>query len=293
MSVNTCRLCGAGELHTVYSGPIRAGGADSGKVNGFSIRGCAACGIEFLDPFPEDTEAYYTGKEYWEDHHGPVNVAKLHAKHGPEQRRWFYEVGGETLRGKRVVDFGCGAGIFLDMAKGLAAETIGVDLAEHFREHLQSHGHRFLRGSDGLADESVDVVVSFDTLEHVPDPVDFLKEIRRVLKPGGQAFLGMPNQDDFLKKFVAEYIPFFYHLSHLYYFSARALQFSFEQVGFANIAIGNVHKYDLTNMLVWACDRKGVGTPGSDVFDAFTEDAWRANLERQGIASHLFAVVRK
>ncbi|MCW5874823.1 MAG: class I SAM-dependent methyltransferase [Anaerolineales bacterium] len=293
MSANTCRLCGAKEPNTTYSGPIRAGGADSGTVDGFSIRGCAACGVEFLDPFPEDTEAYYTGKEYWEDHHGPVNVAKLYAKHGPEQRRWFYEVSGEMLRNQRVVDFGCGAGIFLDMAKGLAAETIGVDLAEHFREHLEANGHKFLRGSDSLAENSVDVVVSFDTLEHVPDPLAFLQEIRRVLKPGGRAFVGLPNQDDFLKTFVPDYIPFFYHLSHLYYFSTRALQFAFEQAGFADIHIGNVHKYDITNMLVWARDRKGIGTPGSDVFDRYTEDTWRGNLERQGIASHLYAVVRK
>jgi len=280
-------------LHSVYGGSIRAAGANSGKVDGFSILGCAACGVEFLDPFPEDTQAYYTGKEYWEDHHGPLDITKLQAKHGPEQLRWFYEVGGEALRGKRVADFGCGAGIFLDMAKGLAAETIGVDLAEHFRGHLERQGHQFLHGSEDLADDSVDVVVSFDTLEHVPEPIIFLKEIRRVLKPRAQAFIGLPNQDDFLKAFVPEYVPFFYHLSHLYYFSASALQFAFEQAGLVDINISNIHKYDITNALVWARDRKGVGAPGSDVFDRSTEEAWRANLERQGIASHLYAVVRK
>lgn len=293
MNAIRCRLCGAGTLCTVYSGPIRAAGVDSGGVDGFSILGCTACGVEFLDPFPKDTQAYYSGKDYWEDHHGPVEVAKLRAKHGPEQRRWFYEVGGETLRNQRVVDFGCGAGIFLDMAKGLASETIGVDLADHFGEHLERHGHQFLHTSEILADGSVDVAVSFDTLEHVPEPIAFLKDIRRVLKPSGRAFIGLPNQDDFLKKFVPEYVPFFYHLSHLYYFSAPALEFTFEQAGFTDITIGNVHKYDLTNMLAWAHDHKGVGTPGSDVFDCYTEEAWRSNLERQGIASHLYAVVRK
>jgi 2-polyprenyl-3-methyl-5-hydroxy-6-metoxy-1,4-benzoquinol methylase len=283
-----CRLCGGADLAVVYQGPIRAGGAESGKVEGFSIIACKQCGVEFLDPFPEDTEAYYSGKQYWEDHHGPVDIAKLQAKHGPEQRRWFYEVGAQNLRGQRLIDFGCGAGIFLDMAKGLAAQTAGVDLAAHFRQHLEASGHQFLSDSASVSDNSFDVAVSFDTLEHVPGPVDFLKEVRRVLKPGGKFFIGVPNQQDFLKTLVQEYLPFFYHLSHVYYFSAQALTFALREAGFQGIQIGNVHKYDLSNMVIWARDRKGAGSPGSDVFDRYTEENFRSNLERQGIASHLF-----
>jgi SAM-dependent methyltransferase len=275
-------------LVVAYQGPIRAGGAESGKVEGFSIIGCKQCGVEFLDPFPEDTEAYYSGKQYWEDHHGPVDIAKLQAKHGPEQRRWFYEVGAQNLRGQRLIDFGCGAGIFLDMARGLADQTAGVDPATHFKQHLEASGHQFLSDSASVSDNSFDVAVSFDTLEHVPDPVDFLKEVRRALKPGGKFFIGVPNQEDFLKTLVRDYLPFFYHLSHVYYFSARSFAFALNEAGFQGIQIGNVHKYDLSNMLIWARDRKGAGSPGSDVFDRYTEENFRSNLERQGIASHLF-----
>jgi hypothetical protein len=87
---------------------------------------------------------------------------------------------------------------------------------------------------------------------------------------------------------VQDYLPFFYHLSHVYYFSARSLTFALNEAGFQGIRIGNVHKYDLSNMLIWARDRKGAGSPGGDVFDRYTEESFRSNLERQGIASHLF-----
>lgn len=286
-SAKNCRLCGSSKVSLIYDGPIRAGGADSGTVDGYRVLGCADCGVEFLDPFPTDTEAYYQGEQYWVDHHGPVNVAKLQAKHGPEQKRWFAEVGEQTLRGKRLGDFGCGVGIFLDMAKGVAAETVGVDLAEHFKAHLETSGHRFAHGAQELKPSSLDVVVSFDTLEHVPETKNFLKDIYGVLDKGGQAFIGVPNQRDFLKKLVPEYLPFFYHLSHLYYFNEEALRRALTEAGFRDIQASFVHKYDLMNMVVWAQDRKGIGTKGSDLFDAATEDDFRGNLERQGIASHV------
>lgn len=281
-----CRLCGSSKVSKIYDGPIRAGGADSGTVDGYRVLGCAECGVEFLDPFPTDTEAYYQGEQYWVDHHGPVNVAKLQAKHGPEQKRWFAEVGEANLRGKRLGDFGCGVGIFLDMAKGVAAETVGVDLAEHFKAHLEASGHRFAHGAQELKSSSLDVVVSFDTLEHVPDTKSFLTDIYGVLDKGGQLFIGVPNQRDFLKKLVPDYLPFFYHLSHLYYFNEKALRWALQKAGFNGIQASFVHKYDLMNMIVWARDRKGIGTRGSEIFDAGTEDHFRTDLERQGIASH-------
>lgn len=292
-SVRNCRLCGAPDLRQVYAGPIRAGGAESGTVAGYSILACANCGIEFLDPFPNDTDAYYSGKQYWEDHHGPVNVAKLQAKHGPEQRRWFYEVGAQSLRGKRVADLGAGVGIFLDLAKGSAAETIGVDLAEHFRAHVEASGHRFVLRANELSAASVDVIVSFDTLEHVSEPARFLAEAFRILDKGGTIYIGVPNQADFLKRFVPDYLPFFYHLSHLWYFNENALRRLMSEAGFAQIQASYVHKYDLTNMITWARDRKGVGTSESDVFDSFTEESFRSNLQRQGIASHLLMKASK
>lgn len=285
--VQRCRLCGSPELTLVYTGPIRVGGTDSGQIDGFSVFGCANCGIEFLDPFPSDTKAYYSSQKYWEDHHGPVDIPKLQAKLGPEQQRWFEEIGPANLRGKRLADFGCGMGLFLDFCKQVAKETIGVDPAGHFEKHVVSQGHRFVQNSADLKSDSVDVVVSFDTLEHVPETKPFLTEIHRVLSNGGLVYLGVPNQGDFLKRLVPDYLPFFYHYSHLYYFSPPALQYALRECGFINVQISFVHKYDLMNMIVWARDKKGIGTKGSEIFDRFSEESFRNNLERQGIASHI------
>jgi len=288
-----CRLCGSIQLETIYDGPIRSGGAASGYEDGFSVRQCASCGIAFLDPFPVQLKEYYETERYWVNHHGNTGVAKIQRKLQPEQLRWLSEIGLGCLRGKRVADFGCGAGIFLDLARGIASETLGVDPAEHFRDHLEQSGHQFFQHGDQIDAESVDVAVSFDTIEHLEMPVEFLKSIYRCLRSNGHLYLGVPNQKDFLKQIVPAYLPFFYHKSHLFYFSVDTLVRLFEEAGFRDCRVQFVHKYDLMNLVVWARDSKGQGVKGSDMFDRAMEDSFRANLERQGISSHILVSATK
>ena len=166
-----CRLCSSEDVSTIYAGPIRSGGADSAYEDGFTIKVCGTCGIAFLDPFPGQLKSYYHTEQYWTDRYGAIEAPELQRKHDPEQLRWLQEIGSDRLRGKRVADFGCGAGVFLDLVAGIASETIGVDLARHFQEHLESNGHHYVQYAEELAADSVDVAVSFDTLEHMePTP---------------------------------------------------------------------------------------------------------------------------
>jgi 2-polyprenyl-3-methyl-5-hydroxy-6-metoxy-1,4-benzoquinol methylase len=288
-----CKLCGSPDVNTIYKGPIRSGGAESGYEDGFTVKECGACGIAFLDPFPNELRNYYETEDYWRSHHGPIEIRKLQQKLGPEQLRWAYEIGTERLRDKRIADFGCGAGLFLDLIGGIAAETIGVDLARHFQPHLEANGHRYIQNANDLGDESIDVAVSFDTLEHLMNPKQFLDAIFAAMVPRGIFFLGVPNQNDFLKELVPAYLPFFYHKSHLFYFSATTLINLLEEIGFQHCTVRYVHKYDIMNLISWARDGKGTGKKGSDLFDQFTEDAFQTNIERQGIASHIFVEAYK
>jgi len=288
-----CRLCGQPSHDTVYDGPIRSGGADSSTEDGYRVLRCQSCGIVFLHPLPADLDDYYSGEDYWRHHHGSANLAELHRKHDPEQSRWFAEVGTETLRGRRVADFGCGAGIFLDHARAIATETVGVDATTMFADHLESQGHRFAIHGEQLEPGSVDVAVSFDTLEHIVEPDRFLRSIHRALGEGGTLFVGVPNQRDFLKALVPEYLPFFYHRSHLYYFDSETLGNLLTDSDFTPLETRFIHKYDIMNMVGWARDRVGRGRVGGEVFDDRTERDFRIDIERQGIASHILVTAMR
>ncbi len=286
----SCPLCAHTGLEPVYDGPIRSGGAESGFEDGYRVLRCGSCGIVFLHPVPETLHKYYEGDGYWIHHHGSVDIQALQRKHDVDQQRWFVEVGVENVRDRRVADFGCGPGFFLDQVRGVAAKTIGVDASGAFEGHILAKGHQFRRFGNGPESGWADVAVSFDTLEHVPDPREFLKIMLWSLASGGRLYIGVPNLRDYLKELIPDYLPFYYHKSHLYYFSAETLSALCRDAGFEVVDVRYVHKYDIMNLVVWARDRVGRGRPGSTLFDARTELDFRLDLERQGIASHLLIV---
>jgi len=106
--------------------------------------------------------------------------------------------------GKRVLDIACGEGYgTAAMARAGATEVVGVDISEETCVHAKRKYGVDARVGDAqaipLADASVDLVVSFETLEHVDSPELFVKECVRVLAPGGIIILSTPNKGIYRK----------------------------------------------------------------------------------------------
>lgn len=96
----------------------------------------------------------------------------------------------------RALDLGCGMGGFLPGLAELAEHVYPADISLESLAHCRSRG--FDRGVvvDGYAlpyaDASFDLVCLFDTVEHVSDDLRAMREVRRVLRPGGVVFLSVP-----------------------------------------------------------------------------------------------------
>ncbi|NJN28029.1 MAG: class I SAM-dependent methyltransferase [Cyclobacteriaceae bacterium] len=98
-----------------------------------------------------------------------------------------------------VLEVGCGEGRGVELIAPLAAAFTGIDkiagVIDKLKETYPSGDFRqmVIPPFSGLKDNSFDVVVSFQVIEHIKDDLGYLREIYRVLKPGGTALITTPN----------------------------------------------------------------------------------------------------
>lgn len=112
-----------------------------------------------------------------------------------------YLFAARLCRHKRVLDVGCGAGYGTAVLGASASQVIGLDIARdaiHYaRQQYSNSGATFLQATATafpFPDRSMDLVVSFELIEHLDHWPELLDEVRRVLAPAGQFIVSTPNK---------------------------------------------------------------------------------------------------
>ena len=109
------------------------------------------------------------------------------------------------IRGKRVLDVGCGGGILSESMAAKEAAVTGIDLGEKALKVAQLHSLETgikvdyrLVSVEALADEMpghFDVVTCMEMLEHVPEPAAVIDACARLVRPGGHVFFSTINRN--------------------------------------------------------------------------------------------------
>jgi ubiquinone/menaquinone biosynthesis C-methylase UbiE len=115
-----------------------------------------------------------------------------------------YEAVRELVKGKVVLDIACGSGYGSQILSAAARQVVGVDIDPGTVKYAQkTYGGSNIefKVGDGekipLEDDSVDVVITYETIEHVKDYKMFMREVSRVLKKDGLAIISTPNDTEF------------------------------------------------------------------------------------------------
>jgi SAM-dependent methyltransferase len=155
---------------------------------------CQVCGAVFVDPAPDDeTMAVMYAKSSYHDLH----YMEFESPHYASSARLLRQF---LPAGARVLDYGCGVGLFLQALKSEAFVPVGVefdgDAAAYAAEKTQcptfSTKEFFAGGEDG----GYDALHVGDVLEHLPNPTASLRELLVWLKPEGLLFAEGPLENN-------------------------------------------------------------------------------------------------
>jgi SAM-dependent methyltransferase len=155
-----------------------------------------------------------------------------------------------------LLDIGCGYGFFLKMAEERGWEAVGVDLdpkgIAYSKECLHVNALLGDLKDVRFPNSSFDLVTLWNVLDHIPDPLDLISEIHRVLKEDGYVFIRTPNSGWQYLSFRSAKIlrrlgwgkvfddqPYSTFIFHQTNFSAPTLRLLFNHSGFIPLSIKN------------------------------------------------------
>jgi 2-polyprenyl-3-methyl-5-hydroxy-6-metoxy-1,4-benzoquinol methylase len=185
--------------------------------------GCPVCRFRFATPgtnpnfanrLDDYEEAYlqYLGP----DRSDNVNFESLY--------RWMAHV--TPLEGKRLLDVGAGSGKLVRFLRARGVDASGIEPSRPLFDHFLAGDPAFrcatLDAGQVSDMPSFDIVTAFDVIEHVSDPVGFVRNVAATLAPGGVFFLSTPDVESLTAKAFGRRWHFYYPY-HLSYFAPRTL----------------------------------------------------------------------
>ena len=206
---------------------------------------CMNCGLVYQSPRMSDEElATFYEEEYRQIYQGTS---------GPTPKDLFVQQGRASAsldfvvqhlgKPQRLLDIGSSSGVFLDaMREHFGCMVVGIEPGKTYREYAQKQGMEIYASLDELkiGDESkFDLISMMHVLEHIPDPVAYLRMLRdKILHDKGYLLIEVPNL------FAHDC----FEIAHMTSFSAHTLKEVLKQAGFEVVAMKK-HGYPRSKIL--------------------------------------------
>ena len=179
-----CPLCGLHSTSVVYPES-----RDYITRKRFQVLDCSKCLVAWTSPVPTDLDAHYP--RYYR-RYNPLVIATLTFFYKRRIARWCRRV----KRAGSALEFGCGAGFMLDALRGYGWKVAGTERTEEMARFAQEQlGITvYVESQSGIPiGEKFDLVVMFQVLEHLEEPLAQLSRAADLLSDGGSVVVGVPN----------------------------------------------------------------------------------------------------
>ena len=248
---NICYLCGKHNLEVIRN-KLR----HSIKRK---VLKCRDCGLVFLEGMEKNLRDYY--EQDYRKLYTPVIGKELSPSERfdvylPFQKSRIEDVKPYLNPNMKALDIGCSSGYFLYALKDLVRECVGIEFnksdVEFARKKCGVKIYDHPLEETDIPLEYFDIVFMLDVLEHIEDPIQFLRTVRKYIKSGGYIYIEVDNIDDSLLSIygIEEYADFYYREPHIFYFSPETLKSVIENGGFVG-EIKTMQQYNFINQMNW------------------------------------------
>lgn len=224
--------------------------------SGFVYARCVACGTLYQTPRPaiEAFARFYRDSQssrFWADEFFPAVAERRRGSiFRPRVERLARMCAEKSVEVRRLIDVGAGFGIFLEEWRDRfpLAALLAIEPSALLANVCRAKGFRVVedivenvRGSEGFAD----LVVCFEVLEHVWDPVAFLRTLARLARPGGSVCITTLGVDGFDIATLWERSASIFPPHHINFLSVAGFAAAFARAGLEDVSITTPGQLDV------------------------------------------------
>ena len=238
-----CPLCHSEQRETSY-----------GQFGEHKIMRCRDCRVHYL--YPRLTESamrrFYTNDNYFEggdSGYSDMSYADQERALSATFKRLMRNLHKRKLTGGSLLEVGCGYGYLLEEAKEYFSPRVGTDFSPQGVRLSSAKADEVYEGGieQVPAAAKFDCVIATHVIEHVYQPLEFVKQLMSHTKPSGTIVLAAPDMGGMLRKVMGHRWASFKIPEHVVYFDAVTLSGLMRQAGLINIEeLPYPHAFPLT-----------------------------------------------
>lgn len=204
----------------------------------FNILQCESCGFQFTNPIPLETEIgkYYESEEYISHSNtskGIINKLYQTVRNITLQQK--LKLINRLVKGKQLLDIGCGTGEFLKICKDNGYDVKGIEPSVNAQKFAVENYKLDVYSEEKIKEftpNSFDLITMWHVLEHVYHLKERVEELKKLIVKNGVLIVAVPNHNSYDAEYYKEYWAAYDVPRHLYHFSPTDIKNLFEPNGF-------------------------------------------------------------